>query len=185
MQLRLHVFLTALVSMLFVFVAPTPARADVVPVVGNGYTIWQRGEAAEFCLTAPAGGNGADVLASPHDYGCTLAWDTQWIFESYGTMAGYRTYRMKVRHTGRCLDVQDKAPGGGMRLQLWDCHSGTQQRFWLMNGLYAGTFYIVPAYGSRSPLTRCLGSDDNWVVRYDDCWDFVVPDQLWKMRPAA
>jgi len=41
-----------------------------------------------------------------------------------------RSHRLiKHSNTGRCLDVKDWSTSSGGRIQIWDCHSGANQRW--------------------------------------------------------
>src|SRR5690242_13400083 len=93
---------TAVAAAALVLLAASPARADWVPVIGDGYLAANAFGGRCMDVTNASTGNGALVQV----WDCSGAWNQQWIFEPYGVISGHQSYRLHARHaSGKCLDV--------------------------------------------------------------------------------
>jgi endoglucanase len=98
-------------------------------------------------------------------------------------------YRIVVKHSGQCLDVQGGNTASGTPLIQWPCHNGSNQR-WTFKDMGDGTYSVISDAsgkcldvegGSRQPGARfiiwpCHGGDNQRFSWQDpvDGWYLIV-----------
>jgi alpha-galactosidase len=80
------------------------------------------------------------------------------------------TFRLRGEASGRCLDVNGGSSANGSQMLIWDCHTGTNQRF-TQNGQalqVLGKCLDVPlnaTNGARAQLWDCNGgANQRWTM---------------------
>jgi hypothetical protein len=146
--------LVGLAAATTVLLAATPAHADVVPIPGDGYLV---GGFNTKCLDVKDAGT--TDRTPVQEWGCSNAWNQQWIFEPYGVIAGRQSYRLHIRNAqNECLDVPNGAHGGLVQLQIWSCNVNWQQRFWLVTSPFNSSATFIEAAYSDPTDPWCIGS---------------------------
>lgn len=100
-------------------------------------------------------------------------WDTEHAGRDW---YGRDYYRLKARHSGKCLDVEGGRVANEANVQQYGCHWGDNQQ-WRFE--YVGGYYRVIARHSGKCLDVYYGSSlDGENVQQWTCWD--GPNQLWQ-----
>ena len=91
-------------------------------------------------------------------------------FQGGGPDPGPTGNRLRSEASGRCLDVSGASSANGTQVQIWDCHTGTNQQF-TQNGAalqVMGKCLDVPtnaAAGARVQIWDCNGgANQQWSV---------------------
>jgi poly(3-hydroxybutyrate) depolymerase len=91
-------------------------------------------------------------------------------FQGGGPDPGPTGNRLRSEASGRCLDVSGASSANGTQVQIWDCHTGTNQQF-TQNGAtlqVMGRCLDVPtnaAAGARVQIWDCNGgSNQQWSL---------------------
>ncbi|MEV0646377.1 ricin-type beta-trefoil lectin domain protein [Phytomonospora sp. NPDC050363] len=88
-----------------------------------------------------------------------------------GTTEPPPSFRLRGDASGRCLDVDHASSANGTAMLIWDCHTGTNQRFTL-NGQalqVLGKCLEAPGdAGTRARIWDCTGAaDQRWTFNAD------------------
>ncbi len=97
---------------------------------GGALNVWQLGGGDNlikshvrdnFCIDVPHSGNGALLTM----FDCHGRENQRWTYNSHDKT-------IRVKQTGKCLDVPNNNAVAGKRLQVWDCNGGNAQK-WIYN----------------------------------------------------
>lgn len=168
--------------------AGTPAQAGPYDHLGTahvsgGYFYLHNGS-TNLCMevTDANPANGAGVR---QNY-CDVTWAQQFQLVSIGVVNGVQAWRLKPRFVdSKCVDVKDGVTVAGQPLQIWQCSSGWQQMFEMVDVSGDPVFHqyqLRPVYNhwcvnvhdlyARAQLVEqpCLngGYDyrDRWMLAY-------------------
>jgi len=167
------VLLALLIAIPGLLVAASPAEAAFNP--GNGGVYYIREYSGNNkCLDVTAAGTGNGTRLQRWD--CGPQWNQQFIFSEPGYQTGQLSWKIKPRYlTGKCLDAKDGLHAS-TPIQIWDCNSGWQQR-WVVVNLGSGNYYELKA---AYDLNYCLNipSTQNGFSAYIDRCDGTF-GQVW------
>jgi hypothetical protein len=146
--------------------AASAAPPPFVPVNGAAYYLRQDVSLKCLDVIGAANVNGARLQR----WTCGPQWNQQFLFTDPDTPSGVLSWRIRPRYSpGKCLDVTGGSWNPGTPLQIWDCNSGWQQRFQVIQGwsfLPYTTYYLKAIY-----INLCIQIINNG---YNDGGDAVV-----------
>lgn len=83
---------------------------------------------------------------------------------------------IKVRHAGKCLDVNDARTDDGARVQTFDCYGGLSQRWYIQ--------YVTDPYVQCAPMSFCDNARMTLRARHSGkCLDAHNPSPSLANRP--
>lgn len=111
-----------------------------------------------------------DGAAAAVDWCDRQGGDQHWTLKAVDGADGY--YQIKVRHSGKCLDVRSASPNDGAQITQWTCHDGQNQQ-WKLSDAGNGYRKITARHSGK-----CLDKA-GWNVVQWNCHD--VHWQRWKL----
>jgi hypothetical protein len=120
-----------------------------------------------LCLDAPSTANGAIAQV----WGCHGGSNQDWTYNP-------QDYTLRVKQTGKCLDVPNGNGVNGQKIQLWDCTANNPNQKWILLNdgrfLWAGNAWMTlqlcldvngRSNGAQLQLWKChKGANQSWIT---------------------
>ena len=100
---------------------------------------------------------------------------------SSGIISG-RTYEIKAKHSGKCLDVAAVATHNGANIQQWECHGGPNQR-WTLTDKGDGYYLVIARNSNKCMDVAGVATNNGANIQQYDCHG--GPNQLWQFIPQG
>ncbi|MDQ5987152.1 MAG: hypothetical protein CSYNP_02889 [Syntrophus sp. SKADARSKE-3] len=101
---------------------------------------------------------------------------------NFPAISSGRTYEIKAKHSGRCLDIAGVGMQNAANAQQWDCHGGPNQQ-WTLTDKGGGYFLVIAKHSGKCLDVTGPSTADGANVYQWDCHG--GDNQLWQFIPQG